>query len=320
MSGALTRIQILGVPDATVRGAQIFKDRELVIQDDTKDLYIGDGSTAGGLLLGQATTAITGGANVGAGGVGPFKQLATGTLQFRNINSSTPAITVTLDGTNDEIDINLVPGSINISQLNNDSGFETGAQLDARDTANRSRANHTGSQLASTISDFATTVLNTVLTGISFATSTPVLAADSILVAIGKLQAQINALSVFGNEADDFTDNTQVSFSGATEVTVYTVSTGALVGGRYRFAVDVRVEPSSASSNDNFELRVDGNTVGLDIEQEGKDAGGDIKAPYQMVGYATLAAGTYNIELIGSNEAGGTTVVKGAVFEWWRQS
>ena len=56
--------------------------------------------------------------------------------------------------------------------------------------ADRARANHTGSQLASTISDFASTVLATVLTGISFVTGTAVVATDSILVAIGKLQKQ----------------------------------------------------------------------------------------------------------------------------------
>jgi len=53
------------------------------------------------------------------------------------------------------------------------------------------RANHTGTQLANTISNFAATVRATILTGISFATSTTVTAADSILIAIGKLQAQI---------------------------------------------------------------------------------------------------------------------------------
>lgn len=36
----------------------------------------------------------------------------------------------------------------------NPNGYETPAQLDARDTANRDRANHTGTQLSSTISDF----------------------------------------------------------------------------------------------------------------------------------------------------------------------
>lgn len=39
---------------------------------------------------------------------------------------------------------------------NNPNGYETPAELDARDTANRDRANHTGTQLASTISDFNT--------------------------------------------------------------------------------------------------------------------------------------------------------------------
>lgn len=74
----------------------------------------------------------------------------------------------------------------------NPNGYETPAQLNSRDTANRSRANHTGTQLASTISDFAATVRSTVLTGITFATNVAVLATDSILIAIGKLQAQIN--------------------------------------------------------------------------------------------------------------------------------
>lgn len=53
------------------------------------------------------------------------------------------------------------------------------------------RGNHTGSQLASTISNFAATVIATVLTGLSLASSAAVTAADSILVAIGKLQAQV---------------------------------------------------------------------------------------------------------------------------------
>jgi hypothetical protein len=40
----------------------------------------------------------------------------------------------------------------------NPSGFETPVQLDVRDTANRSRSNHTGTQLSATISDFSTSV------------------------------------------------------------------------------------------------------------------------------------------------------------------
>ena len=57
------------------------------------------------------------------------------------------------------------------------------------------RANHTGTQLASTISNFAATVLAGILTGLSLATATAVTAADTVLVAIGKLQKQITDLT-----------------------------------------------------------------------------------------------------------------------------
>ena len=55
----------------------------------------------------------------------------------------------------------------------------------------KNRANHTGTQLASTISDFADTVRGVVLTGLSTVTSTVITASDTILVAMGKLQGQI---------------------------------------------------------------------------------------------------------------------------------
>ena len=62
--------------------------------------------------------------------------------------------------------INLQPpvsGNLTINQelfdskydASNPAGYETPAQLDARDTANRDRVNHTGTQLSTTISDFA---------------------------------------------------------------------------------------------------------------------------------------------------------------------
>ena len=47
-----------------------------------------------------------------------------------------------------------------VSDLEATMDIETTAQLNARDTANRARANHTGTQLASTISDFDTEVAN----------------------------------------------------------------------------------------------------------------------------------------------------------------
>lgn len=67
------------------------------------------------------------------------------------------------------------------------------AAADAADRAfSIQRANHTGTQLAATISDFADSVLSTVLTGLSLATGTAITAADTVLSALGKLQKQIS--------------------------------------------------------------------------------------------------------------------------------
>lgn len=54
-----------------------------------------------------------------------------------------------------------------------------------------SRANHTGTQTASTISDFASTVRSTLLTGLSAGTNAVIAATDTLLQALAKLQGQI---------------------------------------------------------------------------------------------------------------------------------
>lgn len=66
-----------------------------------------------------------------------------------------------------------------------------GATANATDAALRDRSTHTGSQLTATISDFAETVRGTVLTGISLANAAAGTATDTVLVFLGKLQAQI---------------------------------------------------------------------------------------------------------------------------------
>lgn len=74
------------------------------------------------------------------------------------------------------------------------AGVATGATANSTDATLINRANHTGTQLASTISNFAASALAVALAGLSVATSTAVVATDSILVAIGKLQAQASKL------------------------------------------------------------------------------------------------------------------------------
>lgn len=65
------------------------------------------------------------------------------------------------------------------------------------------RGNHTGSQTASTISDFSAAVRAVTLTGISLATGTAIDASDTVLSALGKLQKQITDLTtvVSGKQA-----------------------------------------------------------------------------------------------------------------------
>ena len=73
-------------------------------------------------------------------------------------------------------------------------GVATGATQNSSDVFLLARGNHTGTQTASTISDFAATVRATVLTGLSLVTGGVIAAADTVLAALGKLQKQITDL------------------------------------------------------------------------------------------------------------------------------
>lgn len=74
-------------------------------------------------------------------------------------------------------------------------GIAPNATANAADAALRDRSTHTGSQEASTISDLAAAVRGVVMSGVSFATATAGLATDSLLVFLGKLQAQVSGLA-----------------------------------------------------------------------------------------------------------------------------
>ena len=106
--------------------------------------------------------------------------------------SNKVTITELNDGADESLSVDIEPQNINTADLNNDAqfitsgqapvqpsdiaDFETSSELDARDTANRDRANHTGTQIASTISDFNVAVQNAeTLTNLSFNSSTNIL-------------------------------------------------------------------------------------------------------------------------------------------------
>lgn len=116
---------------------------------------------------------------------------------------------------------------------NSDSKLATQKATKAYSDSIKARSTHTGTQLASTISDFAATVLATVLAGISFVTSSAVTSADSLLVAIGKLQAQINSLNaVDGVVYKGFIDaSTNPNYPAANAGDMYKFSVAGRIGG-----------------------------------------------------------------------------------------
>ena len=82
-------------------------------------------------------------------------------------------------------------------------GVAAGATANSADATLLARANHTGMQLAATISDFASAARATVLTGLSLASSTAIAASDTVLAALGQLQAQISLRLVASNNLSD---------------------------------------------------------------------------------------------------------------------
>lgn len=118
-------------------------------------------------------------------------------------------------------------------------GIATGATQNSSDAFLLARGNHTGSQLASTISDFAATVRATVLAGLSLADTTVVTAADTVLQAIGKLAGRLatafNRANHTGTQAastiSDFASaaraQTEAELVAGTNITITPAGSGA---------------------------------------------------------------------------------------------
>lgn len=79
----------------------------------------------------------------------------------------------------------------NLSDINATDLTDNGDTILHYHATDRNRTNHSGTQLASTISDFASTVKSTVLTGLITTTNAVISATDTVLGALGKLQKQI---------------------------------------------------------------------------------------------------------------------------------
>lgn len=138
------------------------------------------------------------------------------------------------------------------------------------------------------ISDFASAVRATVLTGLSVATNSVITAADSVLSALGKLQAQITANKTVYNAVGDFgmVGDQRVVFDGAcstganTHVTSATVAfVSADVGKRITLAgggaSGAMLAATVSVINSGTDVTISGSTCGTTVSAKGLQVGTD---------------------------------------------
>jgi len=80
------------------------------------------------------------------------------------------------------------------------SGIETGATANSTDAVLLDRTNHTGTQIAATISDFASATLAVLMVGYTVGANVAIAATDSVFEAFRKAQAQIDAKEDLANK------------------------------------------------------------------------------------------------------------------------
>ena len=122
---------------ATENAAFTGQEGELVYTTDTKDLFVHDGSTLGGTP------------------VGSLASIADDSVTFAKIEEI-PANTILGNNTGSSSDII----ELSVAQTQALLNVADGATANDSDANLKNRANHTGTQTASTISDFDTEVAN----------------------------------------------------------------------------------------------------------------------------------------------------------------
>lgn len=187
------------------------------------------------------------------------------------------------------------------------------------------RANHTGSQLASTISDFSSAVLGLLLTGFTVGANVAIAATDSVLQAFGKIQGQIDAITsvlsslVLGDQFENFEDNTTFTTTAATNKVAASFTTATKQTGKYRIGIEWDWSYNSTGNDSIYSVWVDGVQVSQDFRYELSDASAQLLNNHFSY-YATFVTiQTHTIELLVRAENAGSTVTVSRVrSEIWR--
>ena len=92
-----------------------FPLNQVVFDTDLQRFYVGDGSTAGGVVVGSGTGEANTASNSGTAGVGVWARKTGVDLEFKNLNAGSNKIAITDDTGNDEIDIDVNEGNLSIA-------------------------------------------------------------------------------------------------------------------------------------------------------------------------------------------------------------
>jgi adenosyl cobinamide kinase/adenosyl cobinamide phosphate guanylyltransferase len=176
-----------------------------------------------------------------------------------NNKASTDVATTSSNGLMSSTDKTKLNGIESGAQVNNISNADATSLTSGSDSTlhyhstDRNRANHTGTQLSSTISDFASSVRSVVLTGLTTATNALITSSDSILSALGKLQKQISDnLSTLSSHMTNFTNphevtKTQVGLGNVTDESKATMFTSPTLTG-------TPIAPTATAGTNNTQI------------------------------------------------------------------
>lgn len=187
------------------------------------------------------------------------------------------------------------------------------------------RGNHTGTQLASTISDFAATVRAVVLTGLDLTSAAAITAADTVLSALGKLQKQITDLGSSKQNVPNISLSTPAAPTATTSATLVHMGLALSftpTGTRMKISITGRLRSSGAGASITSQMAYGTGTAPVNgAAQTGTLLGASISAveptgvntayfPVTMIYVATgLTPGTTYWVDVCLSTSGGTAII-----------